>query len=63
MYLYIYIEHAYTNQKRFQSERPREKRAVLRERKEELGSPVKMDRVEGRSWFQSAGPMIAEARV
>src|SRR6218665_635141 len=66
LYLYIYIallaEH--TNQKRFQCERPREKRAVLRERKEALGSPVnKVDRVEGRSWFQSEGPMIAKARV
>jgi len=30
----------HTNQKRFQCERPREKRAVLRERKEALGSPV-----------------------
>jgi len=39
------------NQKRFQCERPREKRAVLRERKEALGSTVnKVDRVEGRSW-------------
>ena len=39
-------------------------RAVLRERKEALGSPVnKVDRVEGRSWFQSEGPMIAKARV
>ena len=37
---------------------------VLRERKEALGSPVnKVDRVEGRSWFQSEGPMIAKARV
>ena len=43
----------HTNQKRFQCERPREKRAVLRERKEALGSPVnKVDRVEGRSWFR-----------
>ena len=32
---------AHTNQKLFQCERPREKRAVLRERKEALGSPVK----------------------
>ena len=42
LYLYIYIAlHAvHTNQKRFQCERPREKRAVLRERKEALGSPV-----------------------
>jgi len=36
----------------------------LRERKEALGSPViKVDRVEGESWFQSAGPMIAKAPV
>src|SRR6218665_2365474 len=55
LYLYIYIAllEVHTNQKRFQCERPREKRAVLRERKEALGSPVnKVDRVEGRSWFQ-----------
>jgi len=41
-YLYIYIAllAVHTNQKRFQCERPREKRAVLRERKEALGSPV-----------------------
>src|SRR6218665_2754671 len=52
--LYLYISIAllavHTNQKRFQCQRPREKRAVLRERKEALGSPVnKVDRVEGRS--------------
>jgi len=53
----------HTNQKRFQCERPTEKSAVLKERKEALGSPVnKVDRVEGRSWFQSAEPMIAKAR-
>jgi len=41
---------------------PEEKRAVFRERKEALGSPVnKTDRVEGGSRFQSAGPMIAKA--
>src|SRR6218665_1904926 len=36
LYLYIYIAllAVHTNQKRFQCERPREKRAVLRERKE-----------------------------
>jgi len=49
LYLYIYIallaEH--TNQKCFQCERPREKRAVLREQKEALGSPVnKVDHVD-----------------
>ena len=40
LYLYIYIAllEVQTNQKRFQCERPREKRAVLRERKETLGS-------------------------
>ena len=48
----------HANQKRFQCERPGEKKAVLRERKDALGTPVnKVDRVEGRSWFQSAGPM------
>src|SRR6218665_3918601 len=66
LYLYIYIAllSVHTNQKRFQCERPREKRSVLKERKEALGSPVnKVNRVEGRSWFQSEGPMIAKARV
>src|SRR6218665_875964 len=66
LYLYMYIARlaVHTNQKRFQCERPREKRAVLRERKEALGSLInKVDRVEGRSWFQSDGPMIAKARV
>src|SRR6218665_2027413 len=50
LYLHIYIAllTVLTNQKRFQCKRPREKRAVLRERKEALGSPVsKVDRVEG----------------
>ena len=53
LYLYIYraLLAVHTNQKRFQCERAREKRAVLRERKEALGSPVnKVDWVEGRSW-------------
>src|SRR6218665_1822616 len=67
LYVYIYIAplSVHTNQKRFQCERPRKKRAaVLRERKKALGSPVtKVDRVEGGSWFQIAGPMIAKARV
>src|SRR6218665_225810 len=46
VYLYIYtaLDAVHTNQKRFQCKRPREKRAILRERKEALG-------VEGRSWF------------
>ena len=51
LHLYIYIAplEVHTNQKRFQCERPGEKRAVLRERKEALGSPVNIvDRVEGR---------------
>src|SRR6218665_2437256 len=54
LYLYIYIAllAVHTNQKRFQCERPREKKAVLRERKDALGTSVnKVDRVEGRSWF------------
>src|SRR6218665_981047 len=66
LYLYIYIAllEVHTNQKRFQCERPRKKRAVLRERKETLDSPVnKVDRVEGRSCFQSERPIIARARV
>jgi len=57
LYLYIYtvLLAVNTNQKHFQCERPREKGAVLRERKEALGSPVnKVDHVEGRSWFQRA---------
>src|SRR6218665_3397039 len=65
LYLYIYIAllAVPTNQKRFQCERPSEKRAV-RERKEALGSPVnKVDRVKRGSWFKSKGPMIAKARV
>src|SRR6218665_2966155 len=62
--IYIALLAVHTNQKRFQCERPREKRAVLRERKEALGSPVnKVDRVVRRSWFQSEGSMIAKARV
>ncbi|PGH37896.1 MAG: hypothetical protein CRN43_18455, partial [Candidatus Nephrothrix sp. EaCA] len=62
--IYIALLAVHTNQKRFQCERPREKKAVLRERKDALGTPVnKVDRVEGRSWFQSEGPMIAKARV
>jgi len=50
LYLFIYIAllAVHTNQNRFQCERPREKRAVLRDRKEAL---IKVDRVEGRSWF------------
>src|SRR6218665_1904064 len=59
LYLYIYIAllAVHTNQKRFQHERPREMRAVWRERREALGSPVnKMNHVEGKSWFQSEGP-------
>ena len=70
LYLYIYLALLvlHINQKRFPFERPREKKAVLTERKEALavchGSPVnKVDRVEGGSWFQSSGPMIAKARV
>ena len=66
LYLYIYIAllAVHTNQKRFQCESPREKSAVLRERKEALGLPVnKADCVEGGSWFQSAWLMIAKARV
>ena len=51
----------HTNQKPFQCKRPRVKRAVLRERKDALCSPVnKVDRVEGRSWLQSEGPMISK---
>src|SRR6218665_1750260 len=48
LYLYIYIAllAVHTNQKRFQCERPREKRAVLIERNEALGSPI--NKVEGK---------------
>ena len=63
-YIYIVPLAVHTNQKRFLFERPREKRAVLREWKEALGSPVnKEDRVRGWSRFKSVGPMIAMARV
>jgi len=54
LYLCIYIAllEVHANQKRFQCKRPREKRAVLREQKEALGSLVsKVNRVEGRSSF------------
>jgi len=61
VYIYITLPEVHTNRKRFQCERPIEKRAVLREREEALGSPViKVDPVEGWSWFQSAVPMIAK---
>jgi len=50
LYLYLALLAVHTNQKCFQCERPKEERAVLRERKEALGSPFnKVDRVEGRS--------------
>src|SRR6218665_1136561 len=52
LYIYIALLAVHTNQKRFQCKTPSEKRAVLRERREALGSPVsKVDRVEGRSWL------------
>ena len=41
LYTYIVLLAVHTNQKRFQCEIPKEKRAVLRERKEALCSPVK----------------------
>jgi len=42
----------------------KESSLAFRERKERLGSPVTKEvRIRGRSWFQSVGPMIAEARV
>src|SRR5688572_12789053 len=65
LYLSIYIAHleGHTNQRRSQCERPREKKEVLRQRTEALCPPVnKQERVEG-SWFHSAGPMKAKARV
>src|SRR6218665_557478 len=47
LYIFIALLTVHTNQKHFQCKRPSEKRAVLRERKEALGSPVsKVDRVE-----------------
>ena len=52
LYLYIYIAllAVQTNQKRSQFESLREKKAVLREQKDAIGSPVnKVDGVEGRS--------------
>ena len=39
-YIYIALLAVHTNQKSFPFERPREKRAALREEKETLGSPV-----------------------
>src|SRR6218665_2155877 len=64
LYIYIVLLAMHTSQMRFQYERRREKRAVLRERKKALGSPVnKVDRVEGRGWIQSDVPMIEKARV
>ena len=66
LYLCIFIAliEVHTNQKRFQCERPIEKRAVFRERKEALDTQVNMvDHVEGGSWFQSARPVIANARL
>src|SRR6218665_2499569 len=62
LYLYIYIAllPMHTNQKRFQCERHREKRAVLRERKEEFGSPAnKVNLVEQRfPNFLGCGPLL-----
>src|SRR5688572_9534278 len=66
LYLSIYIAPlaVHTNQRRSQCERHREKKEVFRQRKEALGPPVnKQERVKGGSWFQSAGPMKAKARV
>src|SRR5688572_28679897 len=66
LYLSIYIAPlaVHTNQRRSQCERPREKKEVFRQRKEALGPPDnKQERVKGGSWFHSAGPMKAKARV
>ena len=53
-YIYIALPTLHNNQKHFQSKRPREYRAVLRERKQALVSPVnKVDRVVGGCWFQA----------
>jgi len=38
IHLYVALPAVHTNQKRFQCERPKEKRAVLRERKEARGT-------------------------
>ena len=52
LYIYIALLAVLTHLRRCQCKRPSEKRAVLIERREALGSPVnKVDRVEGRSWF------------
>src|SRR6218665_21138 len=60
LYLYIYIElfRVNNNQKHFPCKRSREKRAVLREQKEALGSPVNKE-----DHYHSAESMIAKARV
>src|SRR6218665_2954898 len=54
--IYISLLAVHTSEKRFQCEKPRENRAVKRGRKEALGSAVnKVDRIEGKSWFQNEG--------
>ena len=54
----------HTNQRRSQCERPKEKKTVLRQRKEVLGPPARRaEHVDGESWFHSAGPIQAKARV
>ena len=66
LYLSIYIAPLtmHINQRRSQCEKPREKKEVFRQRKEALGPLVnKQERVKGGSWFHSAGPMKAKARV
>ena len=66
LYLYIYIAllAVHANQKRFQRETQRDESRLKRTKRGRLlGSPVnKVDRVEGESWFQGSGPMIAKAR-
>src|SRR6218665_88342 len=74
LYICIALIEVHANRKRFQCDRNREKRVhvnkvpktfgVLRGRKEALGSPVgspvnMVDRIEGGSWFQIAGPLVA----
>jgi hypothetical protein len=57
----------HANQRRFQCESPKKKKAALRQRNEALGPPInKEERIERGRWFQSAGtagPIKAKVRV
>ena len=58
LYAYIALLAVHKNQKRFTLRDTQGK-----EKKDAIGSPVKkVDHIEGGSWFQSTGPMIAPVR-